>query len=113
MMTQGEVIPRDASTTIFVRDGAAKPEVLLLKRGARAKFMPNAHVFAGGAVDASDASDEIYGLCSGLDDGRASERLGLPSAGLRHFVAAVREAFEECGLLLAYDSSGRWVNLAA
>jgi 8-oxo-dGTP pyrophosphatase MutT (NUDIX family) len=112
-MTQEEVIPRAASTTIFVRQGAAKPEFLLLKRGARAKFMPNAHVFAGGAVDHSDESDEIYALCGNLDDKHACERLQLDSAGLRHFIAAVREAFEECGLLLARDSSGGWVDLAA
>ncbi len=112
-MPHGEVIPRAASTTIFAREGAAKPEILLLKRGARANFMPNAHVFAGGAVDESDESDEVYGLCRDLDDRRACERLLLPVAGLRHFVAAVREAFEECGLLLARESSGEWVNLAA
>jgi 8-oxo-dGTP pyrophosphatase MutT (NUDIX family) len=111
-MPHGEVIPRAASTTIFAREGAAKPEILLLKRGARANFMPNAHVFAGGAVDASDESDEVSALCRELDDRRACERLQLPSAGLRHFVAAVREAFEECGLLLARESSGEWVNLA-
>jgi 8-oxo-dGTP pyrophosphatase MutT (NUDIX family) len=112
-MTHGEVVPRAASTTIFVRDGAAKPEILLLKRGAQAQFMPNAYVFAGGAVDQSDASEELYALCANLDERRARERLHLESAGLKHFVAAVREAFEECGLLLACDSSGGWVNLAA
>jgi 8-oxo-dGTP pyrophosphatase MutT (NUDIX family) len=112
-MTQEEVVPRPASTTIFVRAGAAKPEILLLKRGARAKFMPNAFVFAGGAVDQSDEGEEIYALCGNLDDQHACERLHLQAAGLRHFVAAVREAFEECGLLLACDSSGEWVDLRA
>jgi 8-oxo-dGTP pyrophosphatase MutT (NUDIX family) len=110
-MAHDEVIPRAASTTIFVRDGAAKPEILLLKRGARAKFMPNAHVFAGGAVDASDESAQACAVCTGLDERLACERLHLESAGLRHFVAAMREAFEECGLLLAYDSAGKWVDL--
>ena len=112
-MTEREVIPRPASTTIFVREGAGGPEILLLKRGEHAKFMPNAHVFAGGAVDSSDASDAVHARCLGLDDRGACERLQLSSAGLRHFVAAVREAFEECGLLLAHDDSGKWVNLAA
>jgi 8-oxo-dGTP pyrophosphatase MutT (NUDIX family) len=112
-MTHDDVVPRAASTTIFARNGAAKPEILLLKRGARAQFMPNAHVFAGGAVDQSDESDEVYALCANLDDRLACERLHLDSAGLRHFVAAVREAFEECGLLLACDSRGEWVDLAA
>jgi len=112
-MAHDEVIPRAASTTIFVRDGAAKPEILLLKRGARAHFMPNAYVFAGGAVDASDESEEVCAMCSGLDERIACGRLHIESAGLRHYVAAMREAFEECGLLLAYDSAGKWVDLGA
>src|SRR5277367_5540323 len=112
-MAHEEVIPRAASTTIFVRDGAPKPQVLLLKRGERANFMPNAYVFAGGAVDASDESAEACAVCSGLDERLACERLHLESAGLRHFVAAMREAFEECGLLLAYDTAGKWVDLRA
>ncbi len=44
---------------------------------------------------------------------RASRQLNLPSNGLRFFVAAVREAFEECGLLLAYDARGEVVDLSA
>ena len=49
----------------------------------------------------------------GLDDVRASRQLNLPSNGLRFFVAAVREAFEECGLLLAYDARGEMVDLSS
>jgi 8-oxo-dGTP pyrophosphatase MutT (NUDIX family) len=86
--------------------------MLLLKRGEHARFMPNAYVFAGGALDAGDEGPDVYALCEGLDDRRASGLLDLPSNGLRFFVAAVREVFEECGLLLAYDPRGEWVDLS-
>lgn len=111
MTAQPEVTPRLAATTILVRARGSEPELLLLKRGEHARFMPNAYVFAGGALDLNDESADVYDLCRGLDDGRASERLELPSNGLRFFVAAVREAFEECGLLLAYDARGDVVDL--
>jgi 8-oxo-dGTP pyrophosphatase MutT (NUDIX family) len=112
MSAESEVTPRLAATTILVRARGAQAELLLLKRGAHARFMPNAYVFAGGALDLKDEGAEVYGLCKGLDDGRASEQLQLPSNGLRFFVAAVREAFEECGLLLAYDDRGDVVDLS-
>ena len=105
------VAPRPAATLILVRARGCLPEFLLLKRGAQARFMPNAYVFAGGAVDPADAIGEVYDVCAGMDDDRASERLQLPSNGLRFFVAAIREAFEECGLLLAYDPAARIVDL--
>jgi 8-oxo-dGTP pyrophosphatase MutT (NUDIX family) len=108
---QREVTPRLAATTILVRARGTQPEILLLKRGEHARFMPNAYVFAGGALDPKDESVKAGELCEGLDDRGASERLQLPSNGLRFFVAAVREAFEECGLLLAYDSSGKLADL--
>lgn len=111
MTAAHEVTPRLAATTILVRAREDQPEILLLKRGQHARFMPNAYVFAGGALDPGDESDAVYALCSGLDDARASELLGLPSNGLRFFVAAAREAFEECGLLLAYDDRGAMVDL--
>jgi 8-oxo-dGTP pyrophosphatase MutT (NUDIX family) len=75
--------------------------------------MPSAYVFAGGALDLSDESADVYALCNGLDDELASEQLELPSNGLRFFVAAVREAFEECGLLLAYDARGDIADLSS
>lgn len=113
MSAAHEVTPRLAATTILVRARGDQPELLLLKRGEHARFMPNAYVFAGGALDPGDESADVYGLCDGLDDRLASEQLELPSNGLRFFVAAVREAFEECGLLLAYDGRGDIADLSS
>jgi 8-oxo-dGTP pyrophosphatase MutT (NUDIX family) len=113
MTVEHEVTPRLAATTILVRARGDQPEILLLKRGEHARFMPNAYVFAGGALDLNDQSAEVYALCSGLDDALASEQLDLPSDGLRFFVAAIREAFEECGLLLAYDDRGDIADLSS
>jgi len=113
MSAAHEVTPRLAATTILVRARGDQPELLLLKRGEHARFMPNAYVFAGGALDLGDESADVYALCNGLDDGLASEQLELPSNGLRFFVAAVREAFEECGLLLAYDARGDIADLSS
>jgi 8-oxo-dGTP pyrophosphatase MutT (NUDIX family) len=111
MSSERDVTPRLAATTIVVRPRGTQPEILLLKRGEHARFMPNAYVFAGGALDPDDESGEAIDLCEGLSDRCASERLQLPANGLRFFIAAVREVFEECGLLLAYDSHGELVDL--
>ena len=94
--------PRPAATVIFARESAGAPQILLMKRGAGASFMPGAYVFAGGAVDPSDASEAAYALSADFPDERASRRLNVPSHGLSYYVAAAREAFEECGLLMAY-----------
>ncbi len=112
MTVEREVTPRLAATTILVRARDSQPEILLLKRGEHARFMPNAYVFPGGAIDPGDESDDMYDRCAGLNDRAAASLLGLPSNGLRFFVAAVREAFEECGLLLAYGPTGEWVDLS-
>jgi 8-oxo-dGTP pyrophosphatase MutT (NUDIX family) len=113
MTVEPDVTPRLAATTILVRPRETQAELLLLKRGEYARFMPNAYVFAGGALDLSDECADVYGLCKGLSDRLASEQLELPSNGLRFFVAAVREAFEECGLLMAYDARGEIVDLSS
>jgi 8-oxo-dGTP pyrophosphatase MutT (NUDIX family) len=96
---------------IFVRDAAEAPEVLLMKRGAGARFMPGAYVFAGGAVDPGDATPEAYAHSPNLSDERASAQLKIAQHGLSYYVAAAREALEECGLLMAYDAAGSLVNL--
>lgn len=71
----------------------------MVQRPGRGIF-PNLHVFPGGKVDPAD--DDLAHLCQGLDDQGASAQLGLPSGGLRYWVTAIRECFEEAGVLLAY-----------
>lgn len=76
-------------------------QVLMLRRNARSVWVANAYLFPGGAVDAADGSEEIGALSSGRDDAEASRLLGIEHGGRDYFVAAVRECFEEAGILLA------------
>ncbi len=71
--------------------------------------MPGAYVFPGGAVDAEDAADIAFGMT----DDVASARLSLKSGGLAYYVAALRELFEEAGLLVACTDDGREVSVVA
>jgi len=103
---------RDAATIVLVRDGAPGVEVLMLLRSPEVEFSPGAYVFPGGAVDASDRDAESAELCVGRTDGEASEALGLRAGGLAFWLAAVRECFEEAGVLLATDRSGQPVSFA-
>jgi len=90
---------RKAATILLLRQGSAGIEVFMVQRPGRGIF-PNLHVFPGGKVDPAD--DGLSHLCEGLDDPQASSQLGMPSGGLRYWVTAIRECFEECGVLLAY-----------
>lgn len=102
--------PRPAATLVVVRDGAEGVEVLLVLRAERGDHNSGAWVFPGGLVDASDA--RAHEACVGLDDPHASARLHVPAGGLDFYLAAVRECFEECGLLLAVDAGGAAVQAA-
>ena len=91
---------RQAATVVVLRRGDAGMQVLLMRRAPReGDIHSGACVFPGGLLDAADA--EGCALCSGLDDAQASARLGLPSGGLAYWFAALRECFEEAGLLYA------------
>lgn len=91
---------RKAATVLVVRPAAdAGLEVFMVQRPGRGVF-PNLHVFPGGKVDSADAG--LSHLCRDLSDAAASAALGLQSGGLRYWVTAIRECFEECGVLLAY-----------
>jgi len=94
------VAPRDAATVIVARDGADGVEVFMLRRSARSDFVPDAYVFPGGGVEEADFAPELWARCAGLGDAEASRRLGMPRGGTALWVAAVRECFEEAGLLL-------------
>ena len=92
-------VPRKAATVLVVRQGAHDIEVFMVQRPARGDF-PDLHVFPGGKVD--DHDGELEHACAGLDDAEASRRLALEAGGLRYWVTAIRECFEESGVLLAY-----------
>ena len=97
---------RDAATVILVSD---RPDlhVLMLERTRQAVFGPGATVFPGGGVDAADRDPQALTRLIGLDDHAASLEHGLPAGGLGFRVAAVRECFEEAGILLARQCR-RW-----
>jgi 8-oxo-dGTP pyrophosphatase MutT (NUDIX family) len=93
--------PRPASTVLALRDGPGGVEVLMLRRNLNSDFVGGAYVFPGGSVDETDRESAWEGRVAGVDDAAASTRLGLAEGGLAYLVAALRELFEEAGLLLA------------
>ncbi len=98
-----------AATVMLLRDAPEGPsgvEVFMLRRTANAAFGAGMFVFPGGRVDAIDGAIEAEACVRGLDDVAASKRLGVESGGLAFWIAAVREAFEEAGVLLAERIDG-------
>ncbi len=91
---------RAAATLLLLRDGAEGLEVLLTRRSATARFAPGAYVFPGGAIDAEDAQCHA----------QVTRRAGQDDEQLTHAIAAIRESFEELGLLLARHGDGRWAD---
>jgi glyoxylase-like metal-dependent hydrolase (beta-lactamase superfamily II)/8-oxo-dGTP pyrophosphatase MutT (NUDIX family) len=94
---------------VVLRQAGAGIEVLLSRRAERGDHNSGAWVFPGGIVDAADRLSRD--CCTGVTDAEASARLGLPRDGMDYYVAAVRECFEESGLLFATDSQGGLVRL--
>src|SRR5262245_55032470 len=92
--------PRDAATLILVRERGKIPEVLMGCRDAKHAFMPNRYVFPGGRVDLADAHVPV---ATPLDRHVKARLLKAASAQRAQAlgVAAVRETFEETGLMLA------------
>lgn len=98
---------RNAATVIVLRDRFTAPKVLMGQRGAKAAFMPNKFVFPGGAVDAADAQ---IPLARPINDGCTAHLRRKVEADLTHAlgVAAIRELWEETGLVLG--TPGQWAD---
>jgi 8-oxo-dGTP pyrophosphatase MutT (NUDIX family) len=93
-MTNMPPVPaREAATVMLIRDGLEGIEVFMVLRHEALAFASGALVFPGGSVDQSDRrmAEEIGGADEGMTDG------SMPAA----LIAAIRETFEECGILLA------------
>ncbi len=97
---------RNAATVMLLRQDGAVMKVLMLKRNLNLEFVGGAYVFPGGKVDVGDSSPAILKRCDGLDDQAASVNLGVDSGGLAYYVAAIREAFEEAGVLVGSRPDG-------
>ncbi len=92
--------PRPASTVLLLREGAEGVEVFMLRRHVTMAFAPGALVFPGGGVDVRDADADL--LWEGPGARAWADALGTtPKRARQHVCAAVRETFEESGVLLA------------
>lgn len=89
---------RDAATVLVVRRAARGPSVLMGMRGEQAAFMPSKFVFPGGAVDAGDAGVPLAAPLSPESARRLNE--DSPAIGPALAAAAIRELWEETGLIL-------------
>ncbi len=94
---------KPAATIALLRDSPSKMEVLLLKRDRNARFVPGAYVFPGGRVDPTDWTKQTLASVDGLTTETAATRLGLVGTSppaIAYYIAALREAFEETGILV-------------
>jgi 8-oxo-dGTP pyrophosphatase MutT (NUDIX family) len=84
-----------SASILLVRDGAQGLEVFMVKRHYQIDYAAGALVFPGGKIDPGDAAPELAAHCVGLD--------GLDDAMRAITIGAIREAFEECGMLIARE----------
>lgn len=104
-MTVDKTAIRNAATVIVIRDRMTCPSILMGQRGAKAAFMPNKFVFPGGAVDAADAKVPLATTLTEQCAARIGEDID-PALAHAIPVAAVRELWEETGLILG--RKGEW-----
>jgi 8-oxo-dGTP pyrophosphatase MutT (NUDIX family) len=105
-------VPRDAATVILLRQAASGVEAFLLRRTAELEFAPGACVFPGGSVDARDA-EETTGW-TGPSPADFGGLLDVPPDRARALVcAAIRETFEESGVLLAGPANSSQADLVS
>jgi len=106
--------PQHAATVILVRSGDdGGVEVLLNRRPPGMRFLGGFYVFPGGSVKNEDAAEGILKRCGGLSMQEAQRQLGAglsPELSLAHWIAAIRELYEETGILLCVDKRGNFID---
>ena len=103
LYAQREPAPtRPAATVLLLRDSEGGVEVLMTRRSSTASFAPGAYVFPGGGIDAADAQCHA----------QSTRRPGQSDLRLTQAIAAIRESFEELGVLLARQADGRHASTA-
>ncbi len=109
------VVPKKAATVILLRENALEGfEVFLLLRHEKSSFMAGNFVYPGGRVDQEDASLGMGSFSKGItaeESQRIFRYAFSPEESLAFWIAAIRELFEEAGILLAYDRTGNLLEL--
>ena len=96
-----ENVPVRFAATVMLIDDRPDLQVFMMERNAKTVFAGGMWVFPGGAVDDTDQPELFESISIHRSDLDASKLLGLDHGGLSFYVAAIREAFEEAGILLA------------
>jgi 8-oxo-dGTP pyrophosphatase MutT (NUDIX family) len=106
---------RNAATVVLIRpDESGGFHVLLTRRPEEMRFLGGFYVFPGGTVHESDYAPQALARCRGISGDQARAILGgghSPAVALGHWVAVVRELFEEVGVLLCETQSGKTMNV--
>jgi 8-oxo-dGTP pyrophosphatase MutT (NUDIX family) len=101
------MVPIRQAATVMLVDDRPDLQVLMMERSANTVFAGGMWVFPGGSVDAADNLERFQHVSMRRTDAEASRLMGLPSGGLAYYIAAIREAFEEAGILLALSRDTR------
>lgn len=107
-LTPGRPVkPKHAASLLLVcQDSAGRLEILLGRRAGKHRFLPDVYAFPGGRVDASDLSDTIYNRLNIKDNLSFSMGCSATMAGALA-LAALRETWEETGIVLGRVEAGR------
>ena len=100
---RSSVLAKPSATIVVLRESSSGPELLLVKRRAGDAF-GDSYAFPGGIVDDDEAASHAYS--QGRTPDEANTVLSVTQGGLDYYSAAIRELFEETGILLARDSAG-------
>lgn len=96
--------PKPAATVILSRRHKKEFQIYLIRRSSRSRFMAGRYVFPGGMIDSEDREIDVWKARADMDLVSLSQRLGGPLSleeALANGVCAIRETFEEAGVLLA------------
>ncbi len=95
---------RDAATVVLVREAADGFETFLLKRSGKSSFMAHARVYPGGTLDDADLDPDVWEHVTGRSPAEVARILREPEdRAIGLYLAAIRETFEESGVLLAHQ----------
>jgi len=113
-MTKNQ-LPKSAATVILLRPEANGGfELFMIKRPDKMEFLGGIYAFPGGSVKKEDCGEALFRRCYGLSPTQARTILGnelSPELSLGHWVAGIRELFEEVGVLLCVREDGRPVDM--